>query len=78
MAEETSDGEALEKEAMVEECFEGFCCLEIDEVLSWANVRFEFGTLRYGQLTSLPPITSGTSSGVFFWKLSRAAVRPSR
>jgi hypothetical protein len=33
IAAETSDGEALEYEAMVEEWFDGFCCVEMDEVL---------------------------------------------
>ena len=33
MAAETSEGEALEYEAMVEEWFAGFCCLEMEEVL---------------------------------------------
>lgn len=33
MAAETSDGEALEYEAIVEEWSEGFCCLEMDDVL---------------------------------------------
>jgi hypothetical protein len=34
IAAETSDGEALEYEAIVEEWFDGFCWVEIDEVLS--------------------------------------------
>jgi hypothetical protein len=33
MAAETSDGEALEYEAIVEEWFEGSCCLDMDDVL---------------------------------------------
>lgn len=33
MAVETSEGEALEYEATVEEWFDGFCCFEIDDVL---------------------------------------------
>lgn len=37
MAAETSDGEAFEYEAIVEEWFDGFCCLEIEEVLSYGN-----------------------------------------
>jgi hypothetical protein len=31
MAAETSEGEALEYEAIVEEWFEGFCCLDMDD-----------------------------------------------
>lgn len=39
MAAETSDGDALEYDAMVEEWFDGFCCLDIVEVLSCLIVR---------------------------------------
>lgn len=34
IAAETSDGEALEYEAIVEEWFDGFCWVEMDEVLT--------------------------------------------
>jgi hypothetical protein len=37
MAAETSDGEALEYEAMVEEWFAGFCCVEIVEVVIYRS-----------------------------------------
>ena len=35
IAFETSEGEALEYDAIVEEWFAGFCCLEIVDVLIW-------------------------------------------
>jgi hypothetical protein len=76
IAAETSDGEAFEYEAIVEEWFDGFCCLEIEEVLIYGCQSQS--AEPFGLLTSLPPTTIGTSNGAFFWKPSRAAVRASR
>lgn len=37
MAAETSEEEALEYEAIVEEWLDGFCCFRIDEVLIYSK-----------------------------------------